>query len=103
MVGAAIGTGDTLERQAFLGVQTQSTRTLLEQVAPSAEHKWKELWTRDWLASAGTLKVVKGPLVIKMLHLDQLNCGFIKYYPAIVRPTGLTTEMRQNSGGEAAG
>ena len=71
------------ERQAFLGVQTRTIRTLLEQVASPAERKWKELWTRDWLASVGTLEVVEGPLGVEMLHLDQIDCGFIKYYPAV--------------------
>ena len=83
MIGAAIGTVDTPEQRAFLGVQTRTTRTLLEHVAPPAEHKWKELWAKDWLASVGTLEVVEGPLGVEMLHLDQIDCGFIKYYPAV--------------------
>ncbi|KAG0653167.1 hypothetical protein C6P46_003715, partial [Rhodotorula mucilaginosa] len=66
MIGAAIGTVDTPEQRAFL-----------------AEHKWKELWAKDWLASVGTLEVVEGPLGVEMLHLDQIDCGFIKYYPAV--------------------
>ena len=83
MIGAAIGTVDTPEQRAFLGVQTRTTQTLLEHVAPPAEHKWKELWAKDWLASVGTLEVVEGPLGVEMLHLDQIDCGFIKYYPAV--------------------
>ncbi|GAA5973997.1 hypothetical protein JCM8115_001598, partial [Rhodotorula mucilaginosa] len=83
MIGAAIGTVDTPEQRAFLGVQTRTTRTLLEHVAPPAEHKWKELWAKDWLASVCTLEVVEGPLGVEMLHLDQIDCGFIKYYPAV--------------------
>lgn len=67
----------------FLAVQIASTHRLLRNLTPDDARKWKELWSKEWLSSVGMLEIVDGPLSSQLLHLNQLNPGFIKYNPAI--------------------
>ncbi|GAA5887917.1 hypothetical protein JCM3774_001122, partial [Rhodotorula dairenensis] len=83
MLGAAITPGDSPECAAFLAVQIETTDGLLRNLMPQDKRKWTEFWSKEWLSSVGTLEIVDSPLGSRLLHLDQLDPGFVEYNPAV--------------------
>lgn len=70
--------------EAFLHVAVDSTLESVRALAPAKKSiRWQELWTTNWMATAGTIEVVECGSAGPIIHLDQIDAGAIKYTPKV--------------------